>query len=801
MKQSALFFFLLFSLTVDAQVSFIKDLAPGATGSIIYANTARIDGILYFTADDNSTGTELWRSDGSKNGTYMLKDISAAGGSSSPDNFIVVGNMLYFTADDGSGRAFWRSNGTTAGTTKISSPIKVLAGTNRAVLIGSTIFFAGISGTDGAELYRLDTGVDNITLVKDINSGASPASNPNYFFNFNGTLVFSADGGTGQELWKSDGTAIGTSLVKEIRSGASGSSPLNFTSYAGLVYFTATDGTSGFELYASDLTAAGTVLVKDIRSGSSGSTPQRFIVYNNVMYFVANDGGGNKLWQSNGTVGGTILVASSPADPKGFVIFNNQLYFQGGGTVNAELWKLNAGTCSLVIDIDGSGASSSNPVNLTVAGNYLYFDATTSSDTKLYRSDGTSGGTIVLQEFYAAGDDDTVILGVVNNSLYLRANNGVSGTELYALLAPALPPNGTLALTDGNSATGTGTDAGWTFYTSKSNVIFSIAWGASTAAKNAASITLSQGSMTSKINGTTSAAYVMGRYWNVDIGGNTLSGNAQLRFYYNPAEKATITNAAQSFSTTNSVPLAPFKWFKTLGMAFDPSTGVTPNGVTGPVIQLAGTETSLGGALSVVEFSGIASFSGGSGASGAGLDSPLPVELLFFKADLASNNQVRLSWATAREWNSSHYIVERSRDLQTYAKIGTLDAKGMTTARQDYYLIDQNPPLGTSYYRLRQVDRDGKEQIYKPVSIVLTESGLPLAVYPNPSKGHFSLRVDDADISRVTIQNTTGQTWTIPFRKTGAQTLESKEKLPPGTYLIEVKNGISSIVHKLLVQE
>lgn len=796
MKHSALLFLLLFSLTVDAQVSFVKDLAAGASGSTISPGIAQIDGILYFSADDGSTGKELWRSDGSRAGTYVVKDINAAGGSGA-DNLIVANGKLYFTADDGTGKAFWVSDGTNAGTTKIAGGITVVSGSGRVALVGTTIFFAGVGGGD-TELYKLDTGSNTVSLVKNINPGGN--SGPTSLYNFNGTLVFGAtDGSSGVELWKSDGTAGNTVQVKDIRSGTSGSTPLNFIAYNGKVYFTATDGSTGFELWVSDLTSGGTTQVKDIRPGSTSSTPQRFIVYNGLLYFVANDGGGNKLWQTDGTGGNTVKVATSPDDPKNFVVFNNQLFFQGSSAGDAEFWKLSAGTCSLVKDLDG--ASSSTPSNLMVAGGSLYFNATIgTTDTKLYRSDGTTAGTVVVEEL-SAGDDATVLLGVVNNSLYLVGDNGSTGTELYAVLAPALPPNGTLALNDGNSAVGNGTESGWSFYMYKSNIVFSVKWGASTSAKNIANISLVQGSMTSKTNATANATYAMGRYWNVDVGGTALTENAGLRFYYDPAEKTAVVNAAQSFATTNSVPFAPFKWFKTIGAAYDPATDVTAGGVNGPITELAGTESSISGSLSVVEFSGIPSFSGGSGAAGAGVASPLPVELLFFKAELATNNQVRLSWATAREWNSSHYIVERSRDLQTYAKIGMLDAKGLTSTRQDYYLIDQNPPLGTSYYRLRQVDRDGKEQLYKPVSIVLTESGLPLAVYPNPSKGQFSIRVDDADISRVTIQNTSGQTWSVPFRKAGAQVLESKEKLPPGTYLIEVKNGITSVVHKLLVQE
>ena len=77
-------------------------------------------GKWFFTANDGTTGRELWITDGTPAGTMLLKDIYP-GTTSGLNNFQsrVVGNLLYFVADDGfSGTELWVSNGTPAGTLK-----------------------------------------------------------------------------------------------------------------------------------------------------------------------------------------------------------------------------------------------------------------------------------------------------------------------------------------------------------------------------------------------------------------------------------------------------------------------------------------------------------------------------------------------------------------------------------------------------------------------------------------------------------------------------------------------------------
>ncbi len=76
--------------------------------------------MLYFTATDTVNGVELWRTDGTAVGTFMVRDIATGSASSSPTNLLNIGGVLYFTANDGTnGRELWRSDGTVAGTVMV----------------------------------------------------------------------------------------------------------------------------------------------------------------------------------------------------------------------------------------------------------------------------------------------------------------------------------------------------------------------------------------------------------------------------------------------------------------------------------------------------------------------------------------------------------------------------------------------------------------------------------------------------------------------------------------------------------
>ena len=85
----------------------------------------------------------------------------------------------------------------------------------------------------------------------------------------------------------------------------------------------------------------------------------------------------------------------------------------------------------------------------------------------------------------------------------------------------------------------------------------------------------------------------------------------------------------------------------------------------------------------------------------------LPVKLISFNATPVNNSKVVLQWKTETENNSSHFIVERSRDSMNFASIVSVNATGRNGGGSSYNIADNAPANGVNYYRLKMVDRDG----------------------------------------------------------------------------------------------
>jgi hypothetical protein len=109
----------------------------------------------------------------------------------------------------------------------------------------------------------------------------------------------------------------------------------------------------------------------------------------------------------------------------------------------------------------------------------------------------------------------------------------------------------------------------------------------------------------------------------------------------------------------------------------------------------------------------------------------LPVTFTSFSG-AQQGSDVLLKWATAQEINSESFKVERSQTGSDWLQIGSVAARGTTSEKTDYSYKDINPPTTTLFYRLKQVDIDGR---FKYSSVVrITNKGIKqeMTTYPNP---------------------------------------------------------------------
>jgi ELWxxDGT repeat protein len=338
----------------------VKDINPGSNGAFAQPSSpslTNVNGMLYFHADDGTSGRELWKSDGTEAGTVRVKDINPGGDNSLPYSLTNFNGTLYFIATTGQQDSeLWKSNGTEAGTVRVKN---IAPGTNPAFFppfpsltdVNGTLYFGAADGPSGLELWKSDGTAAGTRRVKDIIPGLVN-SNPKYLTNVNGTLFFIAnDAQSGYELWKSDGTGAGTLRVKDINPGSNGafslySSP-SLTNVNGTLFFRAPTGQQDSELWKSDGTEPGTVRVKDIRPGIRGSNPLSLRNVNGSLYFAADDGvAGVELWTSDGTEAGTVLVTdlfkgAGSGSPGGFMDFRGRMYFSAADDLHGdELWVL-----------------------------------------------------------------------------------------------------------------------------------------------------------------------------------------------------------------------------------------------------------------------------------------------------------------------------------------------------------------------------------------------------------------------------------------------------------------------------
>ena len=108
----------------------------------------------------------------------------------------------------------------------------------------------------------------------------------------------------------------------------------------------------------------------------------------------------------------------------------------------------------------------------------------------------------------------------------------------------------------------------------------------------------------------------------------------------------------------------------------------------------------------------------------------LPVALYNFRGE-AENNTVLLTWSTASEQNSSVFDIQVSKDGKSFETVGTVIAKGTTSIRSDYSWKHENVQSGIYYYRLKQVDLDGKSALSTIVSVKVGNKS-DILVGPNP---------------------------------------------------------------------
>jgi ELWxxDGT repeat protein len=433
----------------------------------------------YFFSDDISHA--LYKSDGTPSGT-----VKVAAFSSSPFDFVTVGNTLYFMAYDSSGLGLWKSDGTTSGTVRFASA--ATGGPSFAgsfTVSGNQLFFVGRAPSRVFSVWKSDGTTDGTVRVADIPQSTDLAATVSPMTAANGATYYVVDHAStdafhdvthNRKLWMTDGTADGTVVVPTLSFATLGSSPSTLINFDGLLCFAANDGVHGRQLYTTDGTADGTMALTDVPGGivpqylanvdgtlifsaiggfqgnqlwksdgtPAGTTPivgapgGRFLTaFNGAVYYSSNQ----QLWKSDGTAAGTMALTDinttdfNGFDPNGFTVFNNALYFSGNdGTHGYQLWKTDGTTTGTVMLTNVNTLGGLFPRLLTVVNGTLYFQAFNNFNGQLWKSDGTAAGTVPVANVYSS---NVINLGRqfidVNGTLYFTIDERLAGGSGYRL--------------------------------------------------------------------------------------------------------------------------------------------------------------------------------------------------------------------------------------------------------------------------------------------------------------------------------------------------------------------------------
>jgi ELWxxDGT repeat protein len=330
----------------------------------------------FFALDEN--GRELWRTDGTPQGTRMVRDIAPGPISSITEPYqrmVISGDYVYFWASDNGSYAvdLWRSDGTGTGTVRLTN----LGNDNQSPGAVAAIGTHGAIFTDryATTLFVTDGSIEGTSVVANLNSIDSLTFD--HMVTSRGVVYFAGAG----ELWRTDGTASGTRRVAQIGSISSIEQMIELNGTLFLVVSAYTSDGWHYELWRSDGTGNGTKSLASFETQSLILQALRGSLY---IIVPAADMESTAVWKSDGTASGTRKAVVVPG------------FFQPGFNL------------------------------VDVTDDLLFFSVHESvllSRSVVWRSDGTASGTWSVGIF----DADSLIAATTHDALFISLGYGEAG--------------------------------------------------------------------------------------------------------------------------------------------------------------------------------------------------------------------------------------------------------------------------------------------------------------------------------------------------------------------------------------
>lgn len=772
---------LLFSAIIRAQnPMMIKDLASSLkpTGNSVKAdlNYAKWNGKMFYSGSGSNI---LCVTDGTTAGTIGISNL---GGSTNISAIIPAQDFVYVITSDitfsptASTDKIWKSDGTVAGTSLVYAFQPASGFTNMGLFYsvashyknysidGNTLYFSAYDTTNGKELWKTDGTAAGTQMVKDIKSGIGNSQSAGFCKIPSATLFIAQSVGLESKLWKTDGTTAGTVQIPVAE-------PFfivnqDMVKLGDKVIFFAHNTVDGYEPYVSDGTAAGTFMLKNINPTGNSLTAQAMSLHlkmtGKYCYFIANNGVTNGLWRTDGTTDGTIEVipnvSNGISDPGYSTSDAENLWFleYTGTSAPLKLYKIN-GT------VEGSSlvhSTLSYAQNLTTYKGAAWFqskDIAALYNAEVWRSDGLTVNTeLALDIAGLSASSDPYSFFELNNKLYFFGKIG-STHKLYQYT--------------GDFTFNSSVSADWN---NKNN------WNSMLKPGITDEITIPAGqNIYISSNAFAKNALINGNVnlvsGNLEIFGNlTLANSAKITLNNN------ILNLKGAFSS-----LAGSNTSYVISNGTGTINVENLDAARGTISLPIGTTTnynpvSLSNSGTTDTFS-VRVSDGISGTTNGAVNATWDIS-----EAVAGGSNLSLNLG----WNQTQ---ENGTFVRSAAKVGHF-------VSGNWIQETSGSVLGSNPYTLLATGISS----FSPFSVInfsaLSVSDFnesKVVIYPNPSKGEFTIQVSDSFVgSKATIYNLLGQ----KMKSFELNSTNNPQSLFKGIYLIEVENSKNKILKKLIIE-
>ena len=442
--------------SVEAQtIELVKDVNPGEGSSMFFSPVRLGDEIIYGNVEPEF-GAELWRTDGTAEGTDIVLDIQPDLLSSSfcfPNPMISNGDLMFLCAEDEINTTLWVANA------QDGSVEKILIDGMDAVLpeyfhpLGDKMVFAGKTQQYGIEFFISDGTQEGTFMLKDIHEGSN-SSAPVFFpdiqyFEFDDKLVFRAnDGIHGYELWITDGTQDGTKMIMDFNASSQSSSYRgNYAALEDKLFFSLfNQNTASYDIWVYNSSTEQAEKLNDVVASEDIAQTELLGTFNGKVYFTGSVGTAHFLWETDGSSEGTTAIfefdeqLSATASSNLVSTQNDYLVFSTISNGETEFWRTN-GTAAGTFKLSASGSALSSLVSIFACnlGNKVLlrcFDS--NGEGQLWVIDGTVDGTEKLADvnvFYLNSfpQDQHVPYEekVIDGVLYFGGITDAAGHELW----------------------------------------------------------------------------------------------------------------------------------------------------------------------------------------------------------------------------------------------------------------------------------------------------------------------------------------------------------------------------------